>query len=402
MKKYPGMYKQYFELKDHRKAQKLAEELRGSISAVLLNNSVGKNPGFIVYCDELLHELHTISDLNQRIWVLSDKLPTVAFRQFLSQAMIEEIHQTNEMENIHSTRKEIKDEVYDIRNGKKGKRFDGMIRKYQLLLHSESIPLNTCRDIRNLYDSFVLEEVVKEQPSDVPDGLYFRKEPVTVTRYTDVIHEGVFPENALNEAMENALSFLNNDEYDPLIRISAFHYLFGYIHPFYNGNGRMSRFISSYCLSASRIHYLVSLRLSYVIKSHRSQYYSMYKTTNDARNYGDLTRFVVDFLCFIREACEQVLVFLKEKYELINHYDEIIQKMDLDDNTKQLLFILSQVSVCESDSLSLKELSGISNMSKYLLNKRLNRLEEYIVLSHHGMSKLYRADLQKLDNTAQV
>ena len=398
MKKYAGMYKTYFELKSNEKAKKRAEELRNSISSIPLNNQIGKHPGFIVYCDELMNELHAISILNQKIWILADKLPSVALRQFLNHAAIEEIHQTNEMENIHSTRKEIKDEMAVIRNGKKGKRFDGMIRKYQLLLQNEQIPLITCRDVRNLYDSFVLEEVAKESPEDVPDGLFFRKGPVYIDKKSMTVHEGVFPESALNGAMENALSFLNNDEYDPLIRISAFHYLFGYIHPFYNGNGRMSRFISSYCLSLARIHYLVSLRLSYVIKSHRSHYYNMFKTTNDDRNYGDLTRFVVDFLSFIREACEQVLAFSGEKYELIKHYEEIIHNMPFEEHTKQLLYILCQVSICESDSLSMKEMADINGISSYLLKKRLSLIEPYLMMSHSGTSKVYRADLQKLDN----
>ena len=65
-----------------------------------------------------------------------------------------------------------------------------------------------------------------------------------------VIHSGIYPEEKLNEAMTAALDFLNDDNIDILIRISAFHYLFGYIHPFYDGNGRTSRFISSHLLLA--------------------------------------------------------------------------------------------------------------------------------------------------------
>ena len=397
MEKYPGMYKQYFVLKSSIAAKKMADELRSSISSISPNILIGRHPLFIVYCNELVHELQLIRNINQKIWRLTDKLPTVALQQFLKSAMIEEIHQNNEMENIHSTRKEIKDEIAVIRNGKKGKRFDGMIRKYELLLNNEVIPLFTCQDVRDLYNSFVLDEVIKEDPSDIPDGLFFRKGPVSVTRSTNIIHEGVFPETALNQAMESALSLLNNEEYDPLIRISAFHYLFGYIHPFYNGNGRMTRFISSYCLSSEGIHFLVSLRLSYVIKSHKALYYRMFRQTNDPRNYGDATRFVVDFLCFIHEACEQVLSFLNEKHDLIRHYQNIIDHMAYDEETKQLLFILTQVSVCGSDSLSMNELASASQMSMFLLRKRLNNIEHFIFRSSSGKAKLIRADLQKLD-----
>ena len=401
MKKYRGLYKMYYDLQNKEETKKLAEELRNSVSSISLTNYIGTNQGFIVYCDELMQELHAINNANLKIWALANRLPSVALQQFLSHAVIEEIHQTNEVENIHSTRKEIKDEMLVIQNGKKGKRFDGMIRKYQLLLQKDGvIPLQTCQDIRDLYDSFVLDEVVKEKPSDIPDGLYFRKEPVYVDKRNITVHTGVFPENAINAEMEKALSFLNNSDYDPLIRVSAFHYLFGYIHPFYNGNGRMSRFISSYCLSLSKIHYLVSLRLSYVIKSQKAQYYSMYKTTNDSRNFGDMTCFVIDFLRFIREACEQVQLFLEEKNELIRHYKEIIQNMLFEESEKDLLFVLSQVSICESDSLSLKELAELQKISSYKLNKRISAIEDYLILSYSGRAKYYRADLVKLDNKA--
>ena len=398
MKKYDGMYKKYFVLKNREEAAVLAERLYSSVSSIPSDMKIGANPAFMIYCDEMLHELQAIRSMNLEINLLSEALPTVALHQFINQAIIEEIHQTNEMENVQSTRKEIKDEMRVIQNGKKGKRFDGMIRKYKLLLDNKQIPLLSCQDIRDLYDSFVLDEVIREKPSDVPDGLFFRKEPVSVVRYNNTIHEGVFPESALNEAMEQALFLLNNEDYDSLIRLAAFHYLFGYIHPFYNGNGRMTRFISSYCLSANRIHVLVALRLSYVIKSHRAQYYSMFKTTNDPRNFGDITCFVIDFLRFIHEACIQVLAFLQEKKSLIEHYESIIQDLKLNYDAKQLLFVLAQVSICESDSLTKTEMIQINKTSYYLLNKHLGELKPYLIISEQGKKSLtYRADLQKLD-----
>ncbi|MCR5294893.1 MAG: Fic family protein [Lachnospiraceae bacterium] len=400
MKKYTGMLKEYFILNDKASARKQAEELYNCISSISLNFRIGEHPAFIVYCDELLHELQEIRSINQKIWLVSGKLPPVALNQFLRQAVIEEIHQTNEMENIHSTRKEISDEMLVIQNGQKGKRFDGMIRKYDLIMHNEEIPMTACQDVRALYDSFILEEIEKDDPKDIPDGLFFRKGPVIIVKSGTTVHEGIFPESALNQSMEQALSFLNNTDYDPLIRIAAFHYLFGYIHPFYNGNGRMSRFISSYYLSIEKIHYLVSLRLSYVIKSHRSQYYSIFKTTNDSRNFGDLTLFVVQFLRFIREACEQVLTYLKEKNEIILHYQKILHFMDYEDHTKKLLFVLIQVSVCETESLSMKELESISKLSKYMIKKHLEQVNEFLIISHKRKAILYRANLQKLDTAS--
>lgn len=398
MKTYRGMYKMYFDMKGRQAAAEMAMSLHDSVSAIAPNFDVNGAPSFIVYCDEILHELCAIRNQNQLIDFLSTSLPAMARRQFLRQAMIEEIHQTNEMENIHSTRKEIQDEILVIENGRKGKRFDGMIRKYYLLAEKRMIPLDSCQDVRNLYDSFVLDEVVKENPQDEPDGIYFRKSPVSLVKREQVIHQGVYPETALNEAMEHALSFLNDGDYDPLIRIAAFHYMFGYIHPFYNGNGRMTRFISSCRLAMENVHLLVALRLSYVIKSHRTKYYEMFKTTNDKRNFGDITCFVIEFLRFISEASGQVLDFLNEKRKLISHYGQVIDQLPFDNQAKKVLFILAQVSVCESSSLNIAQLARAADVSRYIAEKSMQELAQLCISARKGNSTLYRADLEKLDS----
>lgn len=398
MKKYRGMYKCYFDEKNKGNVTITATKLYDSVSSITPNFMINGYPSFIVYCDEMLHELAEIRDKNLSIDRMLKKLPSVAKQQFLRQAIIEEIHQTNEMENIHSTRKEISDVMKVVENGHKGKRFDGMIRKYQLLQSKEKIPLSSCQDVRNLYDSFVLDEVIKEDSKDAPDGLYFRKNPVSVMKWSRLIHEGVYPESALNEAMEHALLFLNDSDYDPLIRVAGFHYMFGYAHPFYNGNGRMTRFISSSKLREENIELLVALRLSYVIKSHRNKYYEMFKITNDKRNYGDMTIFIVEFLRFINEACNQVLEFLQEKCDLVSHYSKIITKLKMNEDCQLILFILAQVSICDSESLSINSLADASEKSLYMVKKCLQVIESYCLKSCHGRSHLYRANLEALDD----
>ncbi|WP_318259784.1 Fic family protein [Ruminococcus sp. YRD2003] len=61
--------------------------------------------------------------------------------------------------------------------------------------------------------------------------------------------KGLAPESKIIDTMNKSLDVFNNNDIDIFMRIAVFHYLFGYIHPFYDGNGRTSRFISSYLLS---------------------------------------------------------------------------------------------------------------------------------------------------------
>ena len=98
--------------------------------------------------------------------------------------------------------------------------------------------------------------------------------------------------------MNQSLQFLYDESYEYLIRIAVFHYLFGYIHPFYDGNGRTSRLISSYLLS-QRLNNLIGYRISYTIKEHITKYYEAFKVCNHVNNRGDLTPFEKMFFDFV-------------------------------------------------------------------------------------------------------
>lgn len=93
------------------------------------------------------------------------------------------------------------------------------------------------------------------------------------------------PEEKINLMMTQALNILNDRDIIPILRIAIFHYLFGYIHPFYDGNGRTSRFISSYLLS-KELNTLTGFGLSYAIKENISQYYKGFKTVNEKKIKG--------------------------------------------------------------------------------------------------------------------
>lgn len=92
----------------------------------------------------------------------------------------------------------------------------------------------------------------------------FRKDIVEIVSSTQKSYSRVISRNKIL-AMTSALNDLNDGEMENLYKIAVFHYMFGYIHPFYDGNGRMTRFISSYLL-AQRLEPVVAFGLSYTIK----------------------------------------------------------------------------------------------------------------------------------------
>ena len=80
--------------------------------------------------------------------------------------------------------------------------------------------------------------------NDLPDGIYFRHGDVYVANGIKNIHIGIAGEENINRLMEEFVNFYNSKN-DTLIKMILCHFMFEYIHPFYDGNGRLGRFLFS-------------------------------------------------------------------------------------------------------------------------------------------------------------
>lgn len=111
-----------------------------------------------------------------------------------------------------------------------------MVNKYNSLINNEYLKFTTCDSIRKLYDEIMLVDVINESSDNQPDGEIFRKEAVEViSEYDGAFHKGIMPEIEIINYMNEGLKILNDQAINIFIRIAVFHYLFGYIHPFYDG-----------------------------------------------------------------------------------------------------------------------------------------------------------------------
>lgn len=356
-------------------------------------------PAFIVQSPEIFKNIIAIQKLNTSICLLCRKLPGVALSQFTRRCMVDEIVLSNGIEGVTSTRREINDVLNEVKSGKRV-RFLGLVNKYAKLQENETLSLTSCKDIRSLYDELVLQEVLEEHPENAPDGQIFRKGSVSVDSATGkTLHQGILPESEIIAHMEKALAFLNDDKHDLLIRVAGFHYIFGYIHPFYDGNGRTSRFISSYLLS-KELNSLIGYRLSYTIKEKINSYYAVFKTCNDVRNLGDVTPFVIVFLEIVREAMEQLKNALMGRDEQLQHYDQVLHEDSTVGNEKyyEVCYLLLQASLFSEEGIKTQELMQTLNMSRTTLSQRLKELNElgYITFHKEGREIYYKLNLDIL------
>lgn len=317
-----------------------------------------------------------------RLQKLFNLLPGAGIDQFLKSCMIEEIQSTNEIEGVRSTRQEIREAIFAQGKYNPDVRLWSIVNKYNKIINDENIKLKTCEDIRNLYDDFILDEIKRNNTSDIPDGNIFRKNSVDIVSGTQkTIHRGVYPESKIIDCMTKALQFLYDYSVSIFIRIAVFHYLFGYIHPFYDGNGRMSRFITSYFLSKN-LHPTIALRLSVLIKQHKNDYYKLFENTNAQINCGDLTPFIIWSLEFIASAITSTYKLLFEKYELFSSLNQKLDEMlkNEDKTTKKVYNVLLQAAVFSDMGATSQEIVQTLKLSKRTIDARIKEIPNEILL----------------------
>lgn len=371
-----------------------------SEASIKLPIKIHENVGFIFNTNEITKLLVKIYKTINKINLLRTHLPNIAINSYIIKSLKDEIALTNEIEGVRSTRKEIEDAIDSIKNDKSA-RFKGLVDKYFKLISNEIIPLNNCEDIQTIYDALVLPEIEKE---NLPDGILFRKEPVQVVSATQKEkHRGIMPESKIIESLDLCLDFLKSDDIDSLIKISAFHYLFGYIHPFYDGNGRTSRFISSYLIK-NELDVLLALKLSYTVKNNINKYYKAFDVCNDRKNKGDITFFVVTFLELLSQASDDLYTKIADLNDQLNYYNNIINTLVnekvLNDKQAKCIFILCQNRLFDDTYMNMNTLTELLEKSDTTTRKILKSLESknLLVKSRNKNQYLYSANLDSLSS----
>ena len=370
-----------------------------SDTAIKLPLFINNHQAFFMTPLEMINKTEAIFKLNTAVNVITKEVPVSALNFLINRFLKDEIALTNDIEGITSTKKEIETAV-SSQNNKKKVRFKGLAAKYMKLIQANEISLNTCEDIRKLYDDIVSDEIAAK---NAPDGKIFRKDMVHIVSATQKEkHRGIMPETQIIEYMNYCLDLLKSDRMNTLIKTAVFHYFFGYIHPFYDGNGRTSRFISS-CLLKDELGLLISLRLSYVIKNNLKVYYNAFDICNDVRNKGEITYFILMFFDLLEEAGTYLVEILNNLRDQLFFYKTLIDTSDMKKTKKELLNILCQVSLFAESYMTVDELQQFLKLGNTSIRYILKELDEegYLIKTKNGKKIGYAANLASIDRMKQ-
>lgn len=350
-------------------------------------------PAFLCYTGEILRLVEKFYKTYEQFLYTVNTVPPVVLYQFTRLSIVEEVKSTNDIEGVHSTKKEIREIIE--KKGTHYHRLQSVVHQYLELLGEEEIKFDTCQDIRNFYDDFTHQEITRENPQNRLDGSLFRKEPVQIQAATGkTIHQGLYPERRIIEALDQALRILHSEEYPLLIRLALFHYFFVYIHPFYDGNGRTDRFITSYFLSR-KFHRLLAVRLSIYIKRNQSRYYHMLEEADSERNRGDMTPFVMGFLEILIGSTEDTIGVLSRKNEQMRKYESRIDAFQLQDKLlKEIYITLLQAALFYGEGISMADLMKVTGKNRGTIQKRIDEIPgNHLIVTKAGKTNYYKLNL---------
>jgi Fic family protein len=183
-----------------------------------------------------------------------------------------------------------------------------------------------------------------------------------------------FTPMAMHELVEWARKSLQNDKLHPLPVIANFVVEFLKIHPFQDGNGRLSRILSNLLMLQSGYGYMPYISLEKIIEDNKADYYLALRQSQ--KTFDTEEESIVPWLTFFLETS-------KKQAELA------IQLISGEDVTK--LLSITQLAVYQylktNQIASPKELSEKLDIPRPTINQIVNRLMQYKLIERIGLGR---------------
>ena len=290
------------------------------------------------------HELMLRAE--RRVSKLWSGLPGIAQWAYIRGLIMDEIVSSNNIEGIHSSRREIADALDSQQDDSRpdtARRFREFARLYLELTDKNRVFPHEPEDVRNMYNRIVGSEI---ETSSLPDGKLFRAGEVDILSTTQkTLHRGVSPESRITEMITQMIELASSDDIPAVYAALLSHFLFEYIHPFYDGNGRTGRYLLALYLSEP-LSLVTTLSLSRVIAENKTAYYRAFDSVEKPMNHAEGTFFVIAMVNFIRQAQEEAIENLERKDaqldKILDTIEEVSRRVKLSGKARDVLFAMAQ------------------------------------------------------------
>lgn len=116
------------------------------------------------------------------------------------------------------------------------------------------------------------------------------------------VHYEAPPSSAVPQMMDDLLQWINDTDFDPVLKAAVAHLWFVTIHPFSDGNGRLARTITDMLLAKADATPYRFYSMSAQIALERQEYYEMLEQTQ--KGSLDITQWIVWFVKMVDKAIE--------------------------------------------------------------------------------------------------
>jgi Fic family protein len=152
----------------------------------------------------------------------------------------------------------------------------------------------------------------------------FRKLPGTALvndRTGEVVYIPPEPQY-IDDLMDNLLKIINDPgawEVDPLIKMSALHYQFESIHPFYDGNGRTGRILNILYLVNEGLLDMPVLYLSRFINQNKERYYALLQGIREQDTWEQWVLYMLEGVSKTARMTCRMVTAIRDAMQNYNH-----------------------------------------------------------------------------------
>jgi len=303
--------------------------------------------------------------------------------ELLKETLIEEGFYSSTIEGAHSTVKRAK----TLASGKskpKNKSEFMVLNNFKALIELENKKEEITNDLIFKIHKITVEDTLED---DYNIGCYRVEPNEIINQNGKVIFSPIANIEKMNLMMNSLLEFLKDDEFskpiDKIYKAISFHFLFAFIHPFDDGNGRTIRILFTYLLKLYGYDMFYYISLSEIINRKAKDYYQAFldverSDINDKNNF-DLTH----FFYYMTGAMIEGLKLLKHRIN--THLREDIIKniamknnIDLTPRQEEIIKVLSNKN--NTFMITSEELSKTFSVSVRTIQKDLKLLIDFALI----------------------
>jgi len=180
--------------------------------------------------------------------------------------------------------------------------------------------------------------------------------------------------------MENLISWTNkslkNEELHPLIIIGTFIYEFLSIHPYQDGNGRLSRLLTTLLLLRQEYDFMQYSSMEIEIEKRKKDYYQA--LMSGQKNRGTSKELINEWIIFFLETLEATINKLEDRYEIIKN-----KRSYLNERQKELIIFIK-----ENEPVKISDItSGMTDYTPYTLKKDMKYLSNEGLVKKMGKAR---------------